>query len=752
MKNTVHFSKLYKKNEYYGIILFIIIFFGFAYWFNSKVTLVQKKQSGLSILKEVYHLTEELHEIRHEAVITRKKISQSSIDQLNGQINELLSTVRDVQSFENELFFIKNLPDMINAIDNTKPSMVTLANYNKLNEGVNHFLNEIYHISMIFDLSDPDTHYLAHLLSNQYFDLIEFIAQTRDTTVLYQKGYITTKEFQEKTQEWYIVTNYLRNETANFSHIMESHEESRVLPLITTLRKFNEQLSQLESSLRNLSSTKYSRAVLTDYSRLASDMLNEGYRFSNLLTDFILDSLESEQSRTVYLFFLGFLWFTLLQIAGYYLLRQTSAKSNRMILLLQAILENRQLLNSNMSKEAIYQKLCQNLVEHTGFQVAWVGIAQNDKEKTILPVAISGDAADYVKSIKVHWGDDDPLSIGPGGLAIKHGKTQIFNNIEKDKRFSPWKEVALKFGIRSTVTIPIIPHNTPIGNLSVYSDRIHGFSSEEIELLEEMTSDLAHNIKIIESRKEQKELKHKLEIQNLIMQEASVLEQSKIAEMENAAVMGMAAIAQLKETTSGEKYENTLRVTGWLLDKLCIDKKYKKILTPVKTDEIYKASVIHDIGNTVVPDQILQKKGPLSIDELQVIKQHPAVGGEFLKGITSQMKNKGVLATAENIIRYHHERWDGCGYPEGLKGEKIPLEAQIVGIVAFYIALTTERPYRKKYTHEKAIEIIQSERGRGFNPYLTDIILEYHQEIKLLKLDPFSTRRELSESSSKFSK
>lgn len=141
-------------------------------------------------------------------------------------------------------------------------------------------------------------------------------------------------------------------------------------------------------------------------------------------------------------------------------------------------------------------------------------------------------------------------------------------------------------------------------------------------------------------------------------------------------------------------------------------------------DVLRYASPLHDIGKLGIPDAILLKPGALTASEWEIMKMHSIIGAEILSG--SKIR---YLKAAEKIARYHHEKWDGTGYPEGLRGEKIPLFARITALADVFDALTTDRPYRKAMTIEEALEVIKSGRGSHFDPLLVDTFFKVKEEI-----------------------
>ena len=146
------------------------------------------------------------------------------------------------------------------------------------------------------------------------------------------------------------------------------------------------------------------------------------------------------------------------------------------------------------------------------------------------------------------------------------------------------------------------------------------------------------------------------------------------------------------------------------------------------------ASILHDIGKLMIPKDILTKPKNLTDEETAIIQTHAKLGGDVLKNANITFKENfdkdSYLKIASDIAMYHHEKWNGTGYPEGLKGENIPISARIVTIVDVYDALRSKRVYKKGFTHEKAVEIITHESGKSFDPELINIFLGINQEFK----------------------
>ena len=146
------------------------------------------------------------------------------------------------------------------------------------------------------------------------------------------------------------------------------------------------------------------------------------------------------------------------------------------------------------------------------------------------------------------------------------------------------------------------------------------------------------------------------------------------------------------------------------------------------------ASILHDIGKLMIPKDILTKPDRLTEEETIIIKTHAKLGGDVLKKANISFKENfdkdSYLKTASDIAMYHHEKWDGTGYPEGLRGEEIPKSARIVAIADVYDALRSKRVYKHGFTHDKAVEIMMHEREKSFDPDLIDIFLSVNQQFK----------------------
>jgi response regulator RpfG family c-di-GMP phosphodiesterase len=152
------------------------------------------------------------------------------------------------------------------------------------------------------------------------------------------------------------------------------------------------------------------------------------------------------------------------------------------------------------------------------------------------------------------------------------------------------------------------------------------------------------------------------------------------------------------------------------------------------TEDLIQCSVLHDIGKVGIPDSVLFNPKKFGIDEFEVMKRHSVYGGAALEEAAREAGDKeSYLFLAKDVAYYHHERWDGTGYPFGLKEEGIPLSARVVAVADVYDALTTERRYKRSYSHEEARDLIVQEKGKQFDPELVEAFIAVEDQFKAIR-------------------
>ena len=206
--------------------------------------------------------------------------------------------------------------------------------------------------------------------------------------------------------------------------------------------------------------------------------------------------------------------------------------------------------------------------------------------------------------------------------------------------------------------------------------------------------------------------------------ENQVYEREKI----NTAMINIFShVVELRNNEAGSHTLHMRTISELLLRHLVkISDRYK--LSEIDISNITTLSALHDIGKIAIPEEILNKPGKLTAEEWEIMKTHTTCGDKMLYS-APVMQNDVLVKTAHEICRWHHERWDGGGYPDGLKGDEIPISAQVVAIADVYDALTSERCYKKAYSHEHAIYMICNGECGQFNPLMISCLKEVEQEL-----------------------
>ena len=205
----------------------------------------------------------------------------------------------------------------------------------------------------------------------------------------------------------------------------------------------------------------------------------------------------------------------------------------------------------------------------------------------------------------------------------------------------------------------------------------------------------------------------------------------QIREREKNTSMLVGVLSQIVEFRNGESglhVQHIQRLSERILEKL-LERPNRYHITSELQDNIPLASALHDIGKIAIDEKILNKPGRLTKEEFEIIKTHAICGSDMLRKLQN-FNQEPLLQTAYSIARWHHERWDGRGYPDGLKGDEIPIEAQIVSLADVYDALTSERCYKKAYPHETAVKMILNGECGQFNPLLLDCFLAIQDDLK----------------------
>jgi putative two-component system response regulator len=218
-------------------------------------------------------------------------------------------------------------------------------------------------------------------------------------------------------------------------------------------------------------------------------------------------------------------------------------------------------------------------------------------------------------------------------------------------------------------------------------------------------------------------LEQKLEDQKKALEQ----QEGRIKQFNLFLIDALSATVEFRNFESGEHVKRMRNITQLLCEKAV---KYYP-LAKEEIESISSAAALHDIGKIAIPDSVLLKPGPLTKEEFEIMKTHPVKGSEILEGL-NYIHDEQYYKYCYDICRHHHERWDGRGYPDGLKGNDIPIWAQAASVADVYDALTSNRVYKPAYTHDQAVAMIINGECGAFNPVLMECFIAAREDLRAL--------------------
>jgi putative two-component system response regulator len=198
-------------------------------------------------------------------------------------------------------------------------------------------------------------------------------------------------------------------------------------------------------------------------------------------------------------------------------------------------------------------------------------------------------------------------------------------------------------------------------------------------------------------------------------------------------IVALGSIAETRDNETGNHIRRTSAYVEILARRLAVHPAFRDTLSIEQWKEIWKSAPLHDIGKVGIPDQILLKPGKLTPEEFEVMKRHTVLGRDTILLAEARVQSEGsFLRVASEIAYFHHERWNGQGYPEGIAGEEIPLSARLMAVADVYDALTSNRVYKAAISHDDSVGIIRAERGGHFDPRIADCFLEMADDFRTI--------------------
>lgn len=226
---------------------------------------------------------------------------------------------------------------------------------------------------------------------------------------------------------------------------------------------------------------------------------------------------------------------------------------------------------------------------------------------------------------------------------------------------------------------------------------------------------------------------HELESSNERLELAVSDRTKEVERIQQVTVFSLAKLAESRDTETGDHLERMRSYIREIAIELRRDGRYRHFITDGFVESLYQSSPLHDIGKVGIPDSILLKPGKLTPHEFDIMKTHTQIGGDTLRAAEREAGGNLFLAMGREIALHHHEKWDGSGYPHGLTGESIPLSARIAAIADVYDALSSKRPYKDAFSHEKSRQIILEGNERHFDPVMVEAFLRCEERILAIR-------------------
>ncbi|MHB1011057.1 MAG: HD domain-containing phosphohydrolase [Propionibacteriaceae bacterium] len=346
----------------------------------------------------------------------------------------------------------------------------------------------------------------------------------------------------------------------------------------------------------------------------------------------------------------------------------------------QALLSTSESLASAIDETQLLNSFCSNSVQSGRYVLAWYGRVLNDSEQRIVPIASAGTAVAYLNDLLV-TADESSTGRGPIGQALRTRQITTVQDVSMPSAghgqpdFAPWRERAAAVNIKSCTAIPVLVNGVVDGVLAIYSSTAEPFGDQAHAIHQAMARQVGIGIERLRG------------IDRYVASlKGTVKALSATIDTRDPYTAGhQASVADLAERVA--------RKMG---------------LFDFDIEGISVAGMLHDIGKIAVPSQILLKPGNLTLEERQLVQTHAHIGQRILEDVEFPWPVAAVVGA-------HHERLDGSGYPLGLVGEEIAIQARIVSVADVFDALASSRPYRPGYTHHEVLTYLTDRAGTQFD-------------------------------------
>lgn len=290
---------------------------------------------------------------------------------------------------------------------------------------------------------------------------------------------------------------------------------------------------------------------------------------------------------------------------------------------------------------------------------------------------------------------------------LEKGEPRIINDLEKyleGRELTTYNQIILEGGIRASIALPLKVAGVPVGIIFFSSSKKNVYREEHINFLKALANSIAISFD-----------------QNIFIDDLTF-----------SSILALAKLAEARDNETGNHLERIGQYSRFIAELLYERNIYPGEIGLDYFDNIQRFSPLHDVGKVGIPDSILLKPGKLNREEYEEMKLHVQYGVEVLEAAEKNMAKRGrsLFTMGIEIAKGHHEKWDGSGYPSGIKSFDIPLSARIVAIADVFDALVSKRPYKEPYSFEAALSIIAEGKGKHFDPTITEVVLRNKNRLK----------------------
>lgn len=364
--------------------------------------------------------------------------------------------------------------------------------------------------------------------------------------------------------------------------------------------------------------------------------------------------------------------------------RTTRIQQQKFLTIQTKLYELSKMLNSNLETKLIVRNAMKAIVSLVDAEVGSLLLADKEKQELFFEVAL-GEKEKTLKEIRLKFGQ------GIAGWVAQNKRPLLINDTSKDDRFYNQADKRTGFVTKNILCVPVLSHeNDVIGVMQAINKKGGYFTKQDLELLTSLSDQVA------------------IALENAFLHEE--LKKTFIEVVET-----LAEAIEKRDPYTGGHTKRVVKYSLMIADQLNLDSKEK--------EQLKMAALLHDVGKIGIDDNLLRKPAKLDNGEFEKMKKHPSIGAAIL-GKIPQLKDilPGIL--------YHHEWYNGKGYPEGLSGNALPWIAKIISIADTYDAITTDRPYRKGLSHEWALQELKKFAGIQFDPVYVDAFIKAFEKEK----------------------